>query len=179
MRHPKTSLLRPSLGWDFACVEGFRPKSPYIFAYPEEIVACHSCCQVLTFRLFNCRFALLRNCVLRVWILGGVLAYFPAFLSAISFSSIPIHREILSRPDPLSWSGFYSIHCNSLQSAPDPPLSAPTGSGFALILARANVRISIPPWVPRLTLTLLWSMPELAAWSKSLFEYLDRISPRT
>lgn len=53
------------------------------------------------------------------------------------------HREILSRPNPLSWSGFHLIHPNPLWSAPDPPPSAPTGSGFALIQERASVRILI------------------------------------
>ena len=38
-----------------------------------------------------------------------------------------IHWEILSRPNPLSGSGFYSIPRDPLRSIFDPPLSNLTG----------------------------------------------------
>ncbi len=41
-----------------------------------------------------------------------------------------LYREIISRPNPLSGSGFHSIHPNPFQSAPNLPPSAPTGSTF-------------------------------------------------
>ena len=54
-----------------------------------------------------------------------------------------LHREIISRPDPLSGSGFHSIHPDPPRGAPNPPLSAPTDSGSALIQARASFQIGI------------------------------------
>ncbi len=55
------------------------------------------------------------------------------------------HREIISRPDPLSGSGFYPIHPNLLRSAPDPPPSAPTGSAFDQVQPRASLLIASQP----------------------------------
>ncbi len=46
------------------------------------------------------------------------------------FVSSKVHREIISRPDLLSGSVFYSIHPDPLRSAPDPSPSAPTGTTF-------------------------------------------------
>ena len=60
-----------------------------------------------------------------------------------------LHREIISRPDLLSGSGFHSIHPNPPRGAPDPPSSAPTGSGFALIQTQASFQIGIHVWVLR------------------------------
>ena len=54
-----------------------------------------------------------------------------------------IHREIISRPNPLSRSGFSLIYSDLPRGAPDPPLSAPTGSGSTLIQARASFQIGI------------------------------------
>ncbi len=55
------------------------------------------------------------------------------------------HREIISRPDPLSGSGFYPIHPDPLLSAPDLPPSAPTDSAFDQIQPRASLLITIQP----------------------------------
>ena len=54
-----------------------------------------------------------------------------------------IHREIISRHDPLSGCGFHLIHPDLPRGAPDPPSSAPIGSGSALIQTRASFQIGI------------------------------------
>ena len=41
-----------------------------------------------------------------------------------------MYWKIISRPDPISGSGFYLIHSNLLRNALDPPPSAPIGSAF-------------------------------------------------
>ena len=61
----------------------------------------------------------------------------------------PAHWEIISRPDPLSGSGFHSIYPDPPRGAPDPPSSAPTGSGSALIQTQASFQIGIHVWVLR------------------------------
>ena len=118
MSHLKTSLLRPSSGWHLIRVVGFKPKSLYVFAAPKQRSACHSCCQASSFRLFNSRFALLRDCVSCVVILGGVLAWLLASLSAISFPSIPIWPGIhcIDILFPV-WSQFFAVLRNRLKTS--------------------------------------------------------------
>ena len=62
---------------------------------------------------------------------------------SLSKTEMKVHREIISRPNPLSGSGFNLIHRNPPRGAPDPPSSAPTGSRSALIQARASFQIRI------------------------------------
>ena len=85
------------------------------------------------------------------------------------------HREIISGPDPLIGSEFHLIQPDLPRGAPDPPSSAPTSSGSALIQTQASFQIGIHVWVLRPDLASLWSMPEPAYWSGSLSEYSDWI----
>ncbi len=55
------------------------------------------------------------------------------------------HWEIISRPDPLSGSGFHSIHIDPLRGAFDLSPSAPTGFAIDQILLRARFLIAIQP----------------------------------
>ena len=100
------------------------------------------------------------------WEFGGYRSLSPTSASQLS-SSLPhcsnrrltsfskksnevrLYGEIISRLDPLSGSGFHSIHPDPPRSAPDTPSSAPTGSGSAQIQARASFQIWIYIWVLR------------------------------